>query len=223
MYFLSMKVFAARCLIVLVILAAASFAFANPSKTKIITGTTSPLVITVPDDRFLKITNFSQQGGTDRGVVSVTLTGDENTGTANVLTATRVDLSTGMNSQIAPEVINRVIIAGPAQVTVAPVTGATLSITYAKESNEGGGGGGGGSNIVSVSPTPGATATPIIFPSITPPATPTPTATPSPTATPTPTASATPTATPTPTAIIRGAPQLGKFDGAPPWWHDIQP
>src|SRR6478735_4104816 len=129
-----MKIFAARCSIALVILAAASFAFANPFKTKIITGSSSALVITVPDDHFLKITNFSQEGGTDRGVVSVTLTGDENSGTANgtanVLSATRVDLSTGMNAPNAPEVINRVIIAGPAQVTVAPVTGATLFITY---------------------------------------------------------------------------------------------
>ena len=165
-----MKIFAARCLIVLVILAAASFAFANPFKSRIITGTSSPLVITVPDDHFLKITNFSQQGGTDRAVVAVTLQGDtENGGTTNVLTATRIDLSTGANSQNSPEIINRVIIAGPAQVTVTPVTGATLFISYRKESNEGGGGGGGG-NIVFVTPTPAATGTPGItpFPTITP-------------------------------------------------------
>ena len=195
-----MKIFAARCLIVLVILAAASFAFANPFKSKI-TGTSSPLVITVPDDHFLKITSFTQEGGVDRGVVSVTLTGDENSGTANVLTATRVDLSTGMNAQNAPEIINRAIIAGPAQVTIAPVMGATLFITYRKESNEGGGGG--SNNIVSVSPTPGATATPIIFPSITPPATPSPTATPTSTATASP--AATPTSTATATATASGA------------------
>jgi hypothetical protein len=160
-YVLSMKIFAVRCLIALGILAAASLAFANPFKTRIITGTNSALTITVPDDHFLKITNFSQEGGTDRGVVAVTLSGENNSGTANVLTATRIDLSTGANSQNSPEIINRVIIAGPAQVTVAPVTGATLFITYRKESNEGGGG---GSNIVFVSPTPGATATPSIFP-----------------------------------------------------------
>jgi hypothetical protein len=164
-----MKIFAARCLIALVILAAASFAFANPFKTKIITGSSSALVVTVPDDHFLKITNFSQEGGTDRGVVSVTLTGDENSGTANVLTATRVDLSTGMNSQNAPEIINRAIIAGPAQVTVAPVTGATLLITYKKEPNSAGVG---SNNIVFISPTPGATASPTIFPFLSP--TPTP-------------------------------------------------
>ncbi|PYJ90105.1 MAG: hypothetical protein DME20_01885 [Verrucomicrobia bacterium] len=163
----SMKIFAARCLIALVILAAATFAFAGPFKSRIITGTNSALAITVPDDHFLKITNFSQQGGTDRGVVAVTLQGDtESGGTANVLTATRIDLSTGANSQNPSEISNRVIIAGPAQVTVAPVTGATLFITYRKESNEGTGGG--GFNIVSVSPTPGATATPSIFPIPTP-------------------------------------------------------
>src|SRR5207245_4884835 len=123
-----MKTFGVRFLVVFVLLAGASFAVANPFKSKIITSST--LQISVPSDHFLKITNFSQEGGTDRGVVSVTLTGDENGGTANVLTATRVDLSTGTNSQNAPEIINRAIIAGPAQVTVTPVIGATLFITY---------------------------------------------------------------------------------------------
>src|SRR5947199_6417932 len=159
----NMKTFAVRCGIALIILAAASLAFANTFKSRIITGTSSPLVITVPDDHFLKITNFSQEGGTDRGVVSVKLTGDtENTGTANVLTATRIDLSTGASSQNSPEIVNRVIIAGPAQVTIAPITGATLFISYRKESNEGGGGGGG--NIVFVTPTPAPTGTPSITP-----------------------------------------------------------
>jgi hypothetical protein len=164
-----MKTVAVRWVVALVILVAASFAFANPFKSKIITSSSSPLMINVPDEHFLKITNFSQVGGTDRGVVSVMLTGDENTGTTNVLSATRTDLSTGTNSQNFPEIANRVIIAGPAQVTVAPVTGATLFITYKKESNEGGGGG--GSNIVFLSPTP--------FPFISPTPSPTPTATPS--------------------------------------------
>src|SRR6266550_4556505 len=147
---------AARCLIAVVMLAGASFAFAHPWKSKLIT--TSTLMITVHDEQVLNIKNFSQEGGTDRGVVSVTFTG-ENGGTANVLAAIRIDLSTGINSQNFPEISNRTIIAGPAQVTVAPVAGATLFISYRKESNEGGG----GSNIVSVSPTPGATATPSIF------------------------------------------------------------
>jgi hypothetical protein len=172
----NMKMFAVRSLIGLFILAAASFAFANPFKSKIVTGTSSPLMITVPDDHFLKITNFSQEGGTDRGVVSVTLmgandSGTDNSGTANVLTATRIDLSTGANAQNSPEISNRVIIAGPAQVTVAPVTGATLFITYRKESNEGNGG---GSNIVFLSPTPPPFFSPTPGVTVTPTATPTP-------------------------------------------------
>jgi hypothetical protein len=166
-----MKTLAVRWVVGLVILAAASFAVANPFKSKIITGTSSPLMINVPEDHFLKITNFSQEGGTDRGVVSVMLMGDENTGTANVLTATI--LSTGTNLQSSPEISNRVVIAGPAQVTVAPVTGATLFITYRKESNEGSAGG--GSNIVFLTPTPFPFISPTPFPFLTPTPTPTPT------------------------------------------------
>lgn len=154
---------AARYFVALIFLAAAPVAVANPFKSKIITGTDSTLVITVPDEHFLKITNFSQDGGTDRGAVHVTLQGDtENGGTTKVLAATRIDLSTGTNSQNFPEISNRVIIAGPATVRVPPITGATLFITYQKDSNDSdGGGGGGGTPIpIFVSPTPGVTPTP---------------------------------------------------------------
>ena len=123
----------------------------------------SPLTITVPDDRFLKITNFTQEGGTERGVVRVNLGGDDG-GVANVLTATRIDLSTGINSQNFPEISNRVIIAGPAEVRIAPVVGATLLITYRKEPNEGGGGEETTTPIPIVSPTPSGTATPSATP-----------------------------------------------------------
>src|SRR6476660_1806241 len=157
---------AARCLIAVMMLVAASLAFAHPWKSKMIT--TSPLMITVHDEEVLNIKNFSQEGGTDRAVVSVTFTG-ENGGTANVLAAIRIDLSTGGNAQNSPEISNRTIIAGPAQVTVAPVTGATLFISYRKESNEGVGGSG---IIVFVSPTPGASSTPTVFPIPTPTAAP---------------------------------------------------
>ncbi|HET6887878.1 MAG TPA: hypothetical protein VFH87_08135 [Candidatus Udaeobacter sp.] len=136
------------------------FVFAGGFKSKIIT--TSPLTITVPDDRFLKITNFTQEGGTERGVVRVNLTGDAG-GIANVLTATRIDLSTGINSQNFPEISNQAIIAGPAEARIAPVMGATLLITYKKEPNEGG---------------EEATPTPIVSP--TPAGSPTPTGTPTP-------------------------------------------
>src|SRR6266704_2456407 len=162
-----MKILGVRFLVVFVLLAGASFAVANPFKSKIITGTSSTLQISVPSDHFLKITNFSQEGGTDRGVVAVTFNGEGSSGTANVLTAIRIDFSTGGNAQSFPEIANKVIIAGPAEVTVAPVTGATLFITYRKESNEGtggnGGGGGGGG---------GGTPTPTVFPFFSPSPTP---------------------------------------------------
>ena len=148
-------------------------------KSKIIT--TSQLTITVPEDRFLKITNFTQEGGTDRGVVRVPLSGAG--GTANVLTATRIDFNTGISSQNFPEIGNQVIIAGPTEVKVPPLAGATLLITYQKGSNEGGE----ETNlIVTGSPTPAGTTAPSATPTSTPTVTPAPTATPQPTRTPRP-------------------------------------
>src|SRR5437762_7828197 len=156
-----MKTFTVRSLVAIGFLAAAAVAFPNPFKSKIITGSDSTLVISVPDDHFLKITNFTQEGGTDRAVVEVTLSGSDtdDVGTANVLAATRIDLSTGANSQNFPEITNRVVITGPATVKVRPVTGATLFISYKKELNigEGGGGGGGTTPIPIFSATPGVT------------------------------------------------------------------
>jgi|ERR1043166_796496 hypothetical protein len=166
-----MKMLAMRYFVAFTFLAAASVAFGNPFKSKIITGTDSTLVITVPDGHFLKITNFSQDGGNDRGAVHVTLNDTDNGGTTKVLVATRIDLSTGTNSQNFPEISNRAIIAGPATVRVPPVTGATLFITYRKELNDSEGGGGGG----------GVTPIPFFSPTPTPGVTPTPTATASPT------------------------------------------
>jgi hypothetical protein len=125
----------------------------------------------VPGDHFMKITNFTQDGGTERAVVEVTLPGDtENGGTTNVLTATRIDSSTGTNAQNPPEINNRVTIAGPAIVRIRPVVGAKLFISYKKERDEGSGGGGAGSPtpIPIVSPTPGVTPTPTATPFISP-------------------------------------------------------
>jgi hypothetical protein len=150
-------------------LAAATVAFANPFKSKIISSNDSVLEITVPGDHFMKITNFTQDGGTDRAVVQVILPGDtENGGSTNVLTATRIDFSTGSNAQNAPEIDNRVTIAGPAIVKIRPVVGAKLFITYRKERDEGsGGGGGGGASPTAIpifSPTPTPTASPTCTP-----------------------------------------------------------
>jgi hypothetical protein len=71
-----MKMLALRCLVALTLLVAVTVAFANPFKSKIISGTDSLLEIIVPSDHFMKITNFTQEGGTDRGVVEVDLPGD---------------------------------------------------------------------------------------------------------------------------------------------------
>ena len=151
-------------------LSAAAVVFANPFKSKIISGTDSVVEITVPGDHFMKITNFTQDGGTDRAVVEVVLPGDtENGGSTNVLTATRIDFSTGVNAQNAPEIGNRVTIAGPAIVKIRPIVGAKLFITYKKERDEGSGGGGGGASptvIPIFSPTPGVTPTPTPTPFI---------------------------------------------------------
>jgi hypothetical protein len=172
-------------------------------KSKIIT--TSTLSIPIPEDRFLKITNFTQDGGTDHGVVRVPLSGNPG-GIANVLTATRIDFSTGMNSQNFPEVGNQVIIAGPAEAKVPSVAGATLFITYEKGRNEGGDEIGlvvNGSPTPAGTPVPTPTATPASTATVTPAPTPTPTSTP--TSTPTPTATSTPT--PVPTSTPRPTPR----------------
>jgi len=148
------KILFGRSLVACVLLGATSFVFAGGFKSRIITS--SPLTITVPDEHFLRVRNFTQQGGVDRAVVAVTLN-DQST---NVLTASRTDTSSLSTS---PETMNQVVIAGPAEVTIAPVAGATLFITYRKEANEGG-----GSSAGNVTPTP----------TVTPAATATPTATP---------------------------------------------
>jgi hypothetical protein len=167
-------------------------------KSKIIT--TSQLNIPVPEDRFVKIINFIQEGGIQRAVVRVPLVGNAGA-IADVLTATRIDSSTGVNSQNVPEVGNQVIIAGPTEVKVPPVVGATLFITYNKGTNEGGGE---TAPAVIVSPTPAGTPEPSASPTSTP--TPAVSPTPIPTSTPTPAATATPTPTPTPTATFTPAP-----------------
>src|SRR6266566_1082444 len=165
-----MKMLAMRCLVALSLLIAAAVAFANPFKSKIISSDDPVLEITVPGDHFMKITNFTQDGGTDRAVVEVVLPGDtENGGSTNVLTATRIDFSTGANAQNAPEINNRVTIAGPAVVKIRPIVGAKLFITYKKDRDEGSGGGGGGASptvIPIFSPTPGVTPTPTPTPFI---------------------------------------------------------
>jgi hypothetical protein len=165
-----MRTLTVRLFVAAFFLGAAAVAFANPFKSKIVSSSDSVLEITVPGDHFMKITNFTQDGGTDRGVVQVVLPGDqENGGSTNVLTAARIDFSTGANAQNSPEINNRVTIAGPAIVRIRPVVGAKLFITYRKERDQGSGGGGGGGGgtptpIPILTPTPTATASPTCTP-----------------------------------------------------------
>jgi hypothetical protein len=161
-----MRTLTMRFFVAAFFLAAAAVGFANPFKSKIISGTDSTLEITVPGDHFMKITNFTQDGGTDRGVVQVSLPGDaENGGAANVLTAARIDFSTGSNAQNAPEITNRVTIAGPAIVRIRPIVGAKLFITYRKERDEGAGGRDNNPTPIPIfSPTPGVSPTPTVTP-----------------------------------------------------------
>src|SRR5690242_18601019 len=140
-----MKTLSVRFFVAAVFLSAAAVVFANPFKSKIVQGTDPVLEITVPGDHFMKITNFTQDGGTDRWRIEVVLTDcTEIGGSANVMTAARVDSSTDANAQNAPEVGNRLTIAGAAIVKIRPVLGAKLFITYKKERDEGSQGGGGG-------------------------------------------------------------------------------
>jgi hypothetical protein len=137
-----------------------SLVFAGAFTSDIITPTSSPLTISVPDEHFLRIRNFTQEGGSQRGVVTVNSNGQ----TSNVLAATMIyaNGSPTPTSSIPPEIIEAVVIAGPAQVTVAPVPGATLFITYRKR----------------VQPTVLTTPSPTLTPTATVTATPTPTPTP---------------------------------------------
>src|SRR5438128_1636290 len=99
---------------------------AGPFHTRIIESSSDPLVISVAENVFLQIRNFTQEGGTTRGAVMVTI-GSQ---TANVLTASQINTA---SVATAPETINRVVIAGPAIITINPVAGATLAVTYRKE------------------------------------------------------------------------------------------
>jgi hypothetical protein len=178
-----------------------SIAHGGEFHSVIITDTSSPLTINIADEQFLNIHNFTQENGSKRGVVTVTANGQ----TKDVLTATMISPGT-----VAPEFIKSIRIAGPATVTVNPVTGATLFITYRKRVEP--------FDVATSTVTPTATPTPTATaaaaiteiaalnsevaesptPTSTPADRPSPTPTPRSTPSPTPTATPQPTATPTP-------------------------
>lgn len=121
---------------------------AGPYHTKVITPSSEPLTLSIAQNVFVRIRNFTQEGGSVRGTVAVTIDGQ----TVNILSATQINSTTA----VVPEVMNRVVIAGPATVTVNPVAGATLTITYQKERE--------GAPLA----TPAPTVTPTVTPTPTP-------------------------------------------------------
>ena len=125
-----MKTTGTRCLIAVAFCASVISVFAGSFQSATIAPGGS-LTIAVADSRFLVVRNFTQEGGTSRGVVTVTT----DTGTANVLAAAIVN--SGTSSTAVPlEVISNVIVAGPATVTVTcPADATDCFITYRKESN----------------------------------------------------------------------------------------
>ena len=102
-YLQTMKILFGRYLVACVMLGTTTFVFAGEFKGRIITS--SPLMITIPDNHFLKVSNFTQEGGVDRGVLTVTLNDQsDQTGqagqTANVLTTSRIDRAPGVLRKI---------------------------------------------------------------------------------------------------------------------------
>src|ERR1700693_1227718 len=105
-----MKTVLVRVLPVLFFFVFAKFADAGDFQSVVLSPTTNPSVtITVPSDRFLVIRNFTQDAGSTRGEVIATL--QPSNLMATVLTASFVNATPA-------EVINNVVVAGPASVLV---------------------------------------------------------------------------------------------------------
>ena len=115
-----MKTLFSRILPVLCFCASAAFSRAGDFQSAVITNV--PLPIHVPNDHFLVIRNFTQVGSTPRGLITATVNGMA----ATILAAAFVD-----NMSPSIEVINNVIVAGPADVTVTCGTG-TCFVSYRK-------------------------------------------------------------------------------------------
>lgn len=90
----------------------------------------SPQTIRVHDDQFMLIRNFTQETGSDHGVVTVA---KPNAATA---TSTPAVLAAAILDQTPVEVINSVVIAGPADVTfTCGTSGGNCFISYKKDDN----------------------------------------------------------------------------------------
>jgi hypothetical protein len=120
-------------ILILALFAFGSAIFADDFKSMVIPGdggVTPQSLPHVSGDQFMFIRNFTQEASVSitRGVVTVT---KANQGTADVLSAAILDPSS------SPEVINVVVIAGPADVTVTcgAAAGNNCFISFKKESN----------------------------------------------------------------------------------------
>jgi hypothetical protein len=120
-----MKTALAGFLPVLLFCTLTKFAAAGDFQSVVLSATINPSVtITVPNGRFLAIRNFTQDVGSIRGQVTATL--QPSNLMATVLTASFLNT-------VPVEVINNVVVAGPASVSVTcPDLAATCFITYRK-------------------------------------------------------------------------------------------
>ena len=133
--FLTMKTSLRYSLAGLLILAAVGLAFADEFKSMVVPGdgtaTAETLLPRVHGDQFMLIRNFTQEDGTTRGVVTIRK--------PNATTGTPINVMQAalLNQSSVPEIINSVIIAGPADVSV--TCGATINkncfISFKKGSN----------------------------------------------------------------------------------------
>ena len=101
--------------------------FADDFRSVVIASTTTISLPRVHGDQFMLIRNFTQDDGTTRGVVTVTKPPG---GTpVNVLSAAVLDAS-------PPDIINNIVIAGPADVSVTcGTTTGNCFISFKKGSN----------------------------------------------------------------------------------------
>lgn len=114
-----------RSLIAIFLCITATNLLAGDLKSEFIAAT-AHFDISVPRGVFLRIRTFTQDGGTVRGVVSVTT----DRGPVNVLSAALIDT----DASNALEPTNNLIIVGPATVIVT-AGDATAFISYKKEKN----------------------------------------------------------------------------------------
>ena len=140
-----MKTTFVRFLVVLFFCGFATNLVAGPFRSLVVEAGTHTDIV-VPDGVFMHVRNFTQEGGTDRGVVSVTMTGQttstvvlaatvigvQSTAAAAGPTATPTPTPTPIPAASALEPINTVIVAGPATVTITAGDVAAF-ITYKKE------------------------------------------------------------------------------------------